>query len=309
MRRCPTSIPRLATLQVLEGFDATGKPQLRPVRRPISLRHLLTHTSGFCYPLWDAKVGRYAKARSAMSPAERSRLPPKPLMFDPGERWQYGSGIDWVGRLVELVSEEPLDEYFRRHICEPLGMKDTTFLLTPSQLERQASVHRRNANGLWEPQPHERQILRRPLSGGGGIDSTAPDYLAFLRMLLRGGTRDGVRILRAETVGLMGQNQIGDIDVGVLRTTAPLLSNDVDLLPGIKRKWGFGHMINLQPSPNGRSAGSLTWGGLLNTYYWMDPRHGVAAVFMTQVLPFADGHALRAYREFERGVYAALKTG
>jgi CubicO group peptidase (beta-lactamase class C family) len=128
-------------------------------------------------------------------------------------------------------------------------------------------------------------------------------------MLMQGGSFDGVRILRPDTVALMGQNQIGKIEAGVLRTTVPALSNDVDFFPGISLKWGFGHMINMQAVPGGRSAGSLTWAGLFNTYYWIDPGQRIAAVFITQVLPFADERALRIYRQFERGVYGAVKSG
>jgi methyl acetate hydrolase len=134
-------------------------------------------------------------------------------------------------------------------------------------------------------------------------------YLSFIRMLLQGGWLDGVRILRPETVALMGQNQIDKIEAGVLRTTAPALSNDVDFFPGVSLKWGFGHMINMQAGPDGRSAASLTWGGLLNTYYWIDPKRRIAAVFMTQILPFADDRTLRIHRQFERGIYGAVKAG
>ena len=302
----PDIDPALGSPQVLDGFDARGIPQLRPPHRPISLRHLLTHTSGLSYRLWDAKAARYAKSLDLLAPEERSRAPRTPLMFDPGERWQYGPSIDWVGRIVEFISGEPLDAYFRKHILDPLGMNDTAFVISPQQRLREASVHRRGPIGSLAPQPLERQSERQSFSGGGGIYSTGPDYLTLIRMLLHGGALDGVRILRPDTVALMGQNQIGKIEAGVLKTTTPALSNNVDFFPGISLKWGLGHMINMQPIPDGRSAGSMTWGGLLNTYYWIDPGRRIAAVFMTQVLPFADKRALRIYREFERGVYASL---
>jgi CubicO group peptidase (beta-lactamase class C family) len=305
----PDIEPALGSPQVLDGFDAGGIPQLRPAKRPVSLRHLLTHTAGFTYRLWDAKAVQYAKSIDLLPPAERSRAPRTPLMFDPGERWQYGTNIDWVGRIVESISGEPLDVYFRKHILDPLGMNDTAFVISPQQRAREASAHRRRPDGSLTPQPTERQSARQSFSGGGGIYSSGPDYLTFIRMLLRGGSLDGVRILRPDTVALMGQNQIGEIEAGVLKTTVSALSNDVDFFPGISLKWGFGHMINMQAVPDGRSAGSLTWGGLLNTYYWIDPGRRVAAVFMTQVLPFADARALRIYRRFERGVYGAVKTG
>ena len=302
----PDIDPALGSPQVLDGFDARGIPQLRAPHRPISLRHLLTHTSGLSYRLWDAKAARYGKSLDLLAPEERSRAPRTPLMFDPGERWQYGPSIDWVGRIVESISGEPLDAYFRKHILDPLGMNDTAFVISPQQRLREASVHRRGPIGSLAPQPLERQSERQSFSGGGGIYSTGPDYLTLIRMLLQGGALDGVRILRPDTVALMGQNQIGKIEAGVLKTTTPALSNDVDFFPGISLKWGLGHMINMQPIPDGRSAGSMTWGGLLNTYYWIDPGRRIAAVFMTQVLPFADKRALRIYREFERGVYASL---
>ncbi len=305
----PDIEPALGAPQVLEGFNAAGRPELRPAKRPISLRQLLTHTAGFTYRLWDAKAVRYSEAIDHLPRPERSGAPRKPLMFDPGERWQYGPNIDWVGRLVELISGMPLEVYFHKHIFDPLGMNDTAFVISAQQRLREASVHRREPDGSLLPQPAEKQNPQQSFSGGGGIYSTAPDYLRFIRMLVHGGSLDGARILRSETVSLMGENQIGEIDVGVLRTTQPALSNDVDLFPDITRKWGFGHLINMQAVPNGRSAGSLTWGGLFNTYYWIDPARRIASVFLSQVLPFADVRALRIYRQFERGIYLAMNAG
>jgi methyl acetate hydrolase len=305
----PDIDPAVGSPQVVDGFDARGLPQLRPAKRPMTLRHLLTHSSGFAYRLWDAKAVRYANSIDKLPAAQRKVAPRTALMFDPGERWQYGTSIDWVGRIVESVSGEPLDVYFRRHILDPLKMNDTAFVISPRQREREASVHRRGPAGSLAAEPKEQISTRKTFSGGGGIYSSGPDYLTLIRALLRGGTLDGARILRPETVALMGENQIGEIDVGVLKTTNPALSNDVDFFPGVGLKWGFGHMINMQAVAGGRSAGSLTWGGLFNTYYWIDPDTRVAAVFLTQVLPFADTRSLRLYRQFERGIYAAVKGG
>jgi len=309
----PDIDPAIGSPQVLSGFDPAGGPRLRPAKRPITLHHLLTHTAGFAYRLWDAEALHYFEAVEKLPAVRRKALPRTPLMFDPGERWQYGTNIDWVGRLVEAASGEPLDVHFRRNIFEPLGMKDTAFVVSKEQRTRIASVHRRRPDGSLLPDPVERENTREPaprsFSGGGGIHSTAGDYLTFIRALLNGGSLGGARLLRPDTVALMGRNQIGAIDAGVMKTTAPALSNDVDFFPGISLKWGFGHMINMQPVPDGRRAGSLTWAGLCNTYYWIDPTTRVAAVFMTQVLPFADRRALRAYRAFERGIYAAVKAG
>ena len=294
--------PELGSVPVLTGFDAKGNPQLRPPLRPITLRNLLTHTSGFSYPLWDQNAVRYYAV------AGKTRgLPRRPLFFDPDSKWSYGGSIDKVGRLVEIASGEPLDGYFRNHICQPLGMKDTGFEITTAQRAREANLHVHKADGTLMAKPLEKANEPHSHSGGGGIYSTAPDYLTLLQALLNGGSLNGVQILKPETVALMSANQTGDIDCGHMRTTSPALSNDVDFFPGVRLRWALGHMINLDPVKEGRKAGSLTWAGLYNTYYWIDPASNVAGVIMMQILPFADTRALDLYRKFERGVYRALK--
>jgi methyl acetate hydrolase len=294
--------PTLGSPQVLVGFDPQGAPQLRPAQKPITLRDLLSHTSGFSYQLWDANVVRYIKV-SRNDPA----LPRTPLMFDPEARWAYGGSLDRVGRLIEIVSGKTLDRYFREHILGPLGMKDTAFSITEEQRGREASLHVRRADGALVQQPVEQRVVRKAFSGGAGIYSTAQDYLTLLQALLNGGVVAGKRILRPETVALMSVNQIGDLEAGILKTTNPALSKDVDFFPGVRLRWGLGHMINIDPVRDGRSAGSLTWGGLFNTYYWIDPASRIAGVIMMQILPFADERALNVYRQFERGIYHAFK--
>jgi methyl acetate hydrolase len=295
--------PALGSAQVLAGFDAKGVPQLRLAQKPITLRNLLTHTSGFSYLLWDPNVVRYLRV-ARHHPA----LPRMPLMFEPGSRWAYGGGLDRVGRMVEIAGGQSLDRYFGEHITGPLGMNDTGFSLNEKQRARQVRLHVREANGKLVPQPFEKPHAPKVFSGGGGIYSTAPDYLTLLQALLNGGSLRGTSILRPETVALMSANQIGDLEAGILKTTNPALSSDVDFFPGVQLRWGLGHMINLDPVPDGRKAGSLTWAGLFNTYYWIDPAMRIAAVIMMQILPFADRHALRAYRQFERGICHALST-
>ena len=293
--------PALASPRILTGFDAKGVPQLQPAQKAITLRHLLTHSSGLSYPLWDANVGRYLKAARG-----KADLPRMPLMFEPGKRWAYGGSIDRVGRMVEIAGGQPLDRYFRDNITGPLGMNDTAPTITERQRARQASLHRRGGDGRLVPPPFEK--LNEPISfsGGGGIYSTAPDYLTLLQALLNGGSVRGASILRPETVALMGKNQIGNIEAGRLKTENAALSNDVDFFPGVRLRWGLGHMINLDPVPDRRRAGSQTWAGLYNTYYWIDPARRIAGVIMMQVLPFADRQALAAYHQFERGVYRAF---
>ena len=305
----PNIDPALGSPQVLEGFDAAGAPKLRPAKRPITLRHLLTHTAGFSYEVWDANTVRYVKATEMPSTSTGKVAALRmPLVFDPGDKWEYGVNIDWVGRIVEAVSGQTLDAYFRDKIFAPLGMKDSGYVTSAEQRARQASVHQRQADGALVPQPLETPFTPEFWSGGGPLYSTGPDYLAFLQMLLHGGSFNGARLLRPETVALMGKNHIGDIPAGIMKTENPARSNDVDFFPGAEVRWGLGYMLNMQPGPNGRSAGTVSWGGIFNTYYWLDPVQRVTGLIMTQILPFADPRALKLYGQFESGVYDALKA-
>jgi methyl acetate hydrolase len=305
----PNIDPALGSPQVLEGFDAAGAPKLRPAKRPITLRHLLTHTAGFSYEVWDANMVRYVKATGMPSTSTGKVAALRmPLVFDPGDKWEYGINIDWVGRLVEAVSGQTLDAYFHDKIFVPLGMKDSGYITSAEQRARQASVHQRQADGSLVPQPLETPSTPEFWSGGGPLYSTGPDYLMFLQMLLNGGSFNGVRLLRPETVALMGQNHIGNLPAGIMKTQNSARSNDVDFFPGAEIRWGLGYMLNMQPGPNGRSASTVSWGGIFNTYYWLDPVQRVTGLIMTQILPFADHRTLKLYGQFESGVYNALKA-
>ena len=208
--------PTLASPQVLLGFDAEGVPLLRPAQKPITLRNLLSHTSGFSYQLWDPNVVLYLKVARA-----KPDLPRMPLMFEPDTRWAYGGGLDRVGRLVEIASGKKLDRYFHDHILGPLGMTNTGFLLTEDQRARQASLYVRKADGTLISQPLERAAAPKAFSGGGNIYSTAPDYLTLLQALLNSGSLKRATILRPETVSLMDQNQIGNLKPEYLRPQIP----------------------------------------------------------------------------------------
>src|SRR5881409_1752505 len=152
----PTIDSWLGLPQVLDGFDASGAPKLRPAKRPITLRHLLTHTAGFTYDIWHADTGRYVKATGLphRSTGKVASLR-TPLAFDPGDRWLYGIHIEWVGRLIETLSAQPLEDYFRERIFGPLGMKDTTYVTSNEQRARQARLHTRGADGALAVQPLE----------------------------------------------------------------------------------------------------------------------------------------------------------
>lgn len=305
----PPIDPALAKPEVLVLFDRNGRPILRPARRAITLRHLLTHTAGFVYEAWNPNMLQYnALGRQPpMSSGRRAALR-VPLMFDPGDRWEYGINIDWVGRLVEEASGERLDVYMREHIFDPLGMKDTGFRPSDEQRGRQAAIHQREGQAL-VPQPFEELITPEFFAGGGGLYSTAADYIAFLRMLLHGGTHNGARILSPETVKTLGENQIGKLHAGIMKTTTPARSLDVNFFPDIPVGWGLATLINEMRGPHGRSMNSLSWAGLFNTYYWLDPARRVAAVILMQILPFVDKSAVAVYGAYEKAVCEMVDAG
>jgi methyl acetate hydrolase len=298
-------LPELDSIQVLEGFDSNGHPILRKPKRPITLRHLLTHTAGFTYDMWNADMVRYMEYEGipGIIECKNITLLKTPLVFDPGDRWEYGISIDWVGKVVEAVSGQSLRDYLKENIFTPLGMDDTDFIIQPRARERLAAMHQRDENGTLNRIDFEVPQEPEFFMGGGGLYSTAGDYVTFLQMLLHGGTFKGVRILRPETVKEMGINQIGDLNVLPMKTAIPAVTNDVDLFPGMVKKWGLGYMITMEDAPTGRSAGSLAWAGLGNTYYWIDPVKGVTGVLLTQILPFADDAVLELLDKFEKGIY------
>jgi methyl acetate hydrolase len=302
-----TVLPDLAETQVLDGFDSEGTPKLRPPRQPITLRHLLTHTAGFCYDMWNGDMVRYLETTG--TPPFRSGLNAAmkvPIMRDPGTRWEYGTNIDFVGKVVEAVSGERLDAYFQNHLLAPLGMTDTAFVIGGDQRKRLVAMHSRGADGALTPIPFEIKQDPEFFAGGGGLYGTAPDYIKFTQMMLNNGTGNGNRILKPETVALMSQNHIGELNMTPMTSAVPTASNNVDFLPGIDKKYGLSFMINTAQSAEGRSAGSLAWAGLANTYYWIDPVRDITGVIMMQVLPFADSTCLKVFSDFERAVYAGL---
>jgi methyl acetate hydrolase len=296
-------LPELANLSVFESFDAvTGAYKVRPAATKVTIRHLFTHTSGLGYSFTSA-IDRDFK------PREGEKYAAGPLLFEPGTQWIYGDSVEWLGRLVEKLSGKSLEEYFRERIFTPLGMADTFYNVPEAKQARRVTVHRRKDGRADAPpteQPNQPQRPSTKFGGGGGLWSTAGDYIRFERMILNGGTLDGVRILSAASIALMGRNQIGDLEAGIMTSAQPARSNDVDFFPGQPLRWGLASMINLQPGPNGRSAGSLSWAGLFNSYFWIDPTRRVTGVIMMQILPFADPRAVRLYGRFERAVYDAL---
>jgi methyl acetate hydrolase len=300
-------LPELAAPQVLEGFDADGEPRLRPARNPITLRQLMTHTAGFCYDMWNADMGTYlAKAGLPPITSCKNDALRTPITTDPGTRWEYGTNIDFVGKAVEAVSGKRLDAYLRDHLLAPLGMTDTGFRLTDSMRSRAVGMHARGPDGSLAPIPFEMEQEPEFHMGGGGLYGTAGDYIKFTQMILNEGRGNGNQLLKPETVAMMSQNHIGDLVVTKMTSAALMYTNDVDLYPDMIKKWGLSFLITTDKTPEGRSAGSLAWAGLANTYFWIDPARDVSGVILMQVLPFADASCLEAFAGFERGVYAGL---
>ena len=300
-------VPALAAPKVLEGFDAAGKPILRPAKGAITLRRLLTHTAGFAYDMWNTDMLAFAQQSSV--PRTATFVKPEdclPLAFDPGQRWAYGVNIDWAGRALEAVTGQSLDAYMQANVCQPLGMNSTGYLLRPEISARLAGMHQRHPDGQLEPIAYDPPMDPAGFLGGGGLYGSAGDYIRFIRMMLNHGTLDGVQVLKPETVALMGQNHMGDLDVEPMRTAMPTLSNTADFWPGMRKKWGLSFLINTEDVPGGRAAGSLCWGGLRNTYFWIDPARQVGGTIMTQILPWADPTVLGLYDDLERGVYRMI---
>lgn len=299
-----TILPEFERLQVLVGFYG-DHPALRPATRPATIRHLLTHTSGLGYEYWNAATHRYQTVTQTPGIQSGRRAAfTTPLVCDPGSAWCYGYSTDWLGFVVEAVSGESLDVYLRDHLLGPLGMSDTGFDVPAQARSRFTSVITRNAQGRLEDVDIDWTKDREYLNGGHGLYSTARDYIRFLRMFLGGGALDGTRVLRTETVADMCRNHIGDLFVTTMLATMPEYSNDAEFFPGMKKKHGLGFIITCEQWPGMRAIGSCGWAGILNSYYWFDPTHKLAAVLMLQVLPFTDHPSMALYRAFEQAVYA-----
>jgi methyl acetate hydrolase len=301
-------LPYLKAPPVLEGFDDDGRPRLRPSKGAITLRHLLTHTAGFGYDIWNADVGRYMRDSGipALIDCKTTSLE-QPLVADPGSAWVYGISLDWVGQVVEALSGKTLEAYLLDHVLKPLGATDTCFVIRPHMRPRLATVHQRQLDGSLKTKVHEVSQEPEFHMGGGGLYGTARDYSAFVQMMLNDGrARNGAQVLESETIGIMGENSVGELKAGVLEAVLPELSHSVDFFPGNDQKWGLSFHINMTGTPTGRSAGTLSWGGLANSYFWIDRKRRIGGVIMTQILPFADPLVLRLYRDFETAVYREL---
>ncbi|EME62334.1 esterase [Rhodococcus ruber BKS 20-38] len=299
-------VPEIGDLQVLEGFGADGAPLLRAPKRDVTTRMLLLHTAGFGYDFFDENYRRLAEEHGQPSVITGSKAAlTTPLLFDPGERWMYGSNIDWCGLVVETVRGRRLGEVMRERIFEPLGMDDTAFALTDDMRARLAVVHQRNGDGALAPMP-EMVLPQEPEihMGGHGLYTTVPDYLKFIRMWLRdGAAAGGDRVLSPATVADAVRGGLDGQHVTALPGVVPALSNDAEFFPGLAKNWAYTFLVNEEPAPTGRPAGALGWAGLANLYYWIDRENGLGGFWATQILPFADAVSFQGYLDFETAVY------
>lgn len=301
-------LPIIDELKVLEGFDSDGTPRLRPPRKLITTRMLLLHTAGLGYEFFNENYKRLSQEQGQPSIISGSLAALKtPLLFEPGEQWEYGSNIDWAGLVVEAITGKRLGEVMQQRIFEPLGMTDTAFTMTPSMLQRRAGMHQREEDGslsvledLILPQDPEVHM------GGHGLYSTVKDYCQFIRAWLNDGQGDHGRILKPETVRFAEMNGLESLKIKALPGVIPNISKTAEFFPGMPKSWALSFMINEQDAPTGRPAGSLAWAGLANLFYWIDRKNGIGGFWATQILPFVDPVSTNSYLEFETTAYRYL---
>ena len=295
--------PDIGGIQVLDGFDADGDPILRPPKRDVTTRMLLLHTAGFGYDFFNEQYNRLAEEHGQPSIVTSSRASlMTPLLFDPGDEWEYGSNIDWAGQVVEGIAGKRLGEVMHERILEPLGMDSTSFTLDGDMRSRMAVIHQREDDGSLDPLDFELPDPEVHM-GGHGLYSTVEDYCKFIRMWLNDGMGPNGQVLDSQTVEKAEQNGLGEMKIKGLPGVIPTLSNYAEFFPGMPKSWALTFMINDEEAPTGRPAGSLAWAGLANLYYWIDRSNGVGGFWATQIFPFADPTSVVGYLDFETAIY------
>jgi len=303
-----TYAPDIAKLEVLDGFDGSGKLVLRAPKRDITTRMLLLHTAGFGYDFFNENYKRLTQEHGYPGVVSSTEACIRtPLLFDPGDAWEYGTSIDWAGQVVEGITGKRLDAVLSERVLGPLGMTDTAFRMTPAMHDRLAPIHQRGPDGSLTPLigfelPQEPEVFM----GGGALYSTVGDYCRFIRMWLNDGMGEGGRILKPETVAMAEKNGLGDLKIKMLPGVIPELSNDAEFFPGLSKSWSLSFMVNDDVAPTGRPAGALAWAGLANTFFWIDRKNGIGGYWATQILPFIDPVSYPAYVDFETAVYRTV---
>ena len=296
-------IPELANLQVYDPVNGEGNPPVRGAARQPTVRDLLTHTAGFTYGLFDTSpLGELYRAADIGGPTKDLQdfvedLGKLPLKFDPGTNWNYSVATDVLGRLVEVTSGQKFSIFIQERIFAPLGMADTSFYFDAAKTERQAVLYSREGVAAAFPKDG---FLSKPTgsglepahksmtlgytdkgvfeSGGAGLLSTTSDYMQFANMLLNEGELNGVRILSPNSIAMMRSDQVG--------STKPLARlTNIMLNDGIGFGLGFGTIKDQGLSGLALPTGTFFWGGAAGTFFWIDPRHELIGLFMTQVVP------------------------
>ena len=299
-------VPEIAELQVLDGFDAAGQPRTRPAKREITVNDLMLHISGLCYEFFSDDDLKYRTAKGIPTVVSSSFASIRTvLLHEPGERWTYGPNIDWLGRIVEQQRGKRLGEVMAERVFGPLGMQDIGFMMSDSMKARLAVLHDRAQDGKLTPLPD--LILPQPPEmdmGGHGLYASVGEYMKFIRMFLNDGAGPNGRVLKAETVEQMSKNGLpGNLTSGGWKTSIPSLSNDGEFDPGITKTWAYTFQRNEEPAATGRPAGSLSWAGLGNLFYWIDRKNGIGGFWGSQILPFQDVASYPGYVDFEAAVY------
>ena len=300
------SVPEFSEIKVLEGFDG-DVPILRKPKSKATIRQLATHTSGLEYEVWNSDIFRYLSATKHPSilTGKKAALF-YPMATDPGTRWGYGLGIDWLGQVIGAVSGQSPEQFVRDEILDPLDMHDTDVEVRDHMKSRLANVFTRGEDGKFIKIDFEYPPSQPELYGfGHALYSTAPDYMRFLRMLLNQGILDGHRILSADGVTTMLSDHSNGLRFEKMFSVIPEQSVHFDPFEGVHKTYSFGFLRNEADIPGMRSAGSQTWAGVCNTHYWFDPKSDIAAIMMTQSLPFVEPRFIETYSAFERAVYAA----
>lgn len=297
-------LPEFSDIQVLEGFDG-DTPMLRAPKSKATARQLATHTSGLEYEFWNPGVGQFMEKTGAVTILSglKSSLN-YPMMTDPGTRWGYGISIDWLGLMVEKISGKRIDTFLKENLLEPLGMSDTDVEVRDHMASRLAGVKARGEDGQFADFDLAPPSNPEVYGMGHALYSTPEDYMKFLRMFLNGGALDGNRILSEQSVGKMLENHMGPLSFEKMVTVAPPVTADFDPFAGTTKTYSFGFMRNEEDIPGMRRAGSQSWAGVLNSHYWFDPTSDLAAVIMTQSLPFVEPRWMKTYEAFERAAYA-----
>ena len=292
-------LPQYKDPLVISRFnEADATYETRPAKRPITIRHLLTHTSGIGYGFASPMLTKI------MAKTGKTELD-LPLLFDPGESWAYGASTRVLGNVVEIISGQKIDAFLESRILGPLGMHDTGYLVPASKYPRVVAVNARGDDGKFVERPMP-ATLTAQVAGDGGLYGTASDYGLFLRMLLNRGRLGDTRILSEQSVKAMLQSQTGKVVVQPQESANLSLSRNFPLGAG-KDHWGLGFQLAAETAPNRRTPGSGTWAGIFNTHFFIDPIREIGVVVMMQTLPFYDEASMKVYAGVEEAVYKNLK--